>query len=46
MVSYKALNTKAKCPNDGYEIKIDITNSSRQYTKALKACIKNKKSFC
>lgn len=37
--------SKYKCPNDGYEIRIDITNSSRQYTKALKACIKNKKSF-
>ena len=37
--------SKYKCPNDGYEIKIDITNSSRQYTRALKNCIKNKKSF-
>ena len=37
--------SKYKCSNDGYEIKIDITNSSRQYTKALKICIKNKKSF-
>ena len=29
-----------KCSHDGYEITIDITNGSRQYTKNLKACIK------
>lgn len=36
--------SKYKCSNDNYEIKIDVTRQSRQYTKALKDSIRDREN--